>query len=161
MTVKCSKVKIGDTYFKIVQWPVKGSLLDYDKFIDKVKQLERKDDTLLIVSPVEFHPLQCLSAFIHAIDSFRLGKNKMKTIDLQALSILYGESQIKRLFKSIRGQVIERGFFNVCIIHAGEHPGTRFLPKPPEPPKECGEPTLDQEALESLVNVVRNYLNML
>jgi len=161
MTVKCSRVKLGNTYFKIVQWSVKGSLFDYDKFIDKVKQLERKDDTLLIVSPIEFHPLQCLSAFIHAIDSFRLGRNKMKTVDLQALSILYGESQIKRLFMSIRGQVIERGLFNVCIIHAGEHPGTRFLPNPPETPKECGELSLNQEALESLVNVVRNYLNML
>ena len=158
MTVKCSKIKMGETHFKVVQWTVKGSIYEYERFIDRVKLLERKEDTLLIVTPMEFNSLQCMSAFIHAVDSFRLGRNKMKTLDLQALSILHGESQIKRLFDIIRSEVRERGSFNVCIIYPGEHPGTRFLPKPPETPEKCDEPLLDQEVIGSLVEIVKNYL---
>jgi hypothetical protein len=160
MTVKCSKIQFGKVSYRIVQWNVKGTLQDYEEFISHVKQLDRKEDTLLVVLPVEFHPLQCMSAFIHATDSFRLRKNRMKTLDLQALSILYGESQIKRIFESIKRQVIERGSFNVCIIYPGEHPGPQFLPVPPETPENCSEPLLDHWAIENLVDIVKNYINI-
>jgi hypothetical protein len=161
MKVDCTKIDVLKPPIMIMQWKIECSEEDYDSFIRKLRGLRRNMDTLVLVTPEKTDPLKCFTAYIHALDAFKISRSKAKTLDLEALIIIYGDTQIGRLLSRIKNKIQEKGSYNVCILYRGEHPDPRYLPEPPEEPQRCRAPKLEDESLNKLGSIVANYLSII
>ncbi|MCE4615389.1 MAG: hypothetical protein F7B60_07680 [Desulfurococcales archaeon] len=132
---------------------------DYDVFTKKLRRLKRRNDTLVVVTPEKIDPLVCYATYIHTLDAFRLSRNKARTLDLEALIIIYGDKQIGRLLSRLRNEVMKVGSYNICILYEQKHPGPEYLPEPPGEPLKCNELELIGDVLNKLESVTANYLS--
>ncbi|MEB3755668.1 MAG: hypothetical protein GSR79_02220 [Desulfurococcales archaeon] len=159
MSVECIKIETLSPAVYIVEWPVSCSQEKYEEFVNRLRRLKRREDTLIVVTPEKIHPLICYAAYIHALDAYKSSRNKAKTLDLETLIIIYGNTQIGKLLSEIRYKIAERNSYNVCILYRGIHPGSEYLPEPPVKPSRCNKPKLTANILGKLESIVANYLS--
>ena len=162
MIVECTKINASSSSpLYIVQWQVSCSQEKYSGFINRLRKLKRSRDTLIVVTPERVHPLICYTAYIHALDAFESSRSKARTLDLEALIIIYGSTQIRELLSEIQYKVIERKSCNVCVVYKGVHPGPEYLPEPPVEPSMCSNLKLTASILGEMESIVANYLSII
>ncbi len=155
----CYHFKLAVEDFYIMSWKQSSSEKPFRLQVAELRSMRRTEDSVALLTHEEIKPLDCFAAYIHALDSFKMGRNRSRVIDLETLLHLYGESQISLLQREIERRVAEKGFYYVCIMYRGEHPGPLSLPIPPSN-LTCSSISMSEQDYQSLTSIVGNHLKL-